>query len=205
MIGLIGRKLGMTRIFDSTGSALSVTVVEAGPCGVIQVKTLKKDGYQAVQLGFGLRKEKSTPKPLLGHFQAAKAPPQAVLQEFSLEGDYVSGQKVGSEVFSVGDRVHVTGISKGRGTAGVVKRHKFHGGPKTHGQTDRHRHGGSVGSTTYPGRVLKGKRMAGHMGSERVTVRNLKIVGVDRERNLLLVEGAVPGPNRGYLRLRKAG
>jgi large subunit ribosomal protein L3 len=205
MVGLIGRKLGMTRVFDAAGAAVPVTVVQAGPCVVTQVKQAEKDGYRSVQLGYGDRKEKSTPQPLLGHFQKAQVAPQRVLQEFALDGEYRLGQSIGVEVFSVGDRVHVTGISKGKGTAGVVKRHKFHGGPKTHGQTDRHRHAGSVGSTTYPGRVLRGKRMAGHMGSERVTVRNLRIIGIDKEQNLLWVEGAVPGPARGYLRLRKAG
>jgi len=204
MKGIIGRKIGMTRIFDSTGLAIPVTVIEAGPCPVVQIKTKERDGYSAIQLGF--QETRKATKPLLGHFEKNKISPQSILSEFPIEDqeNYNLGQTIKVDIFSEVDRVDITGISKGRGFAGVVKRHGFAGGPKTHGQTDRHRAPGAIGSSTYPGRVWKGMRMAGHMGNERVTVQNLKVIKVDKERNLLLVKGAVPGANKGYLIIRKS-
>ena len=199
--GIIGRKLGMTQIFTDAGKAEVVTLVEAGPCVVLQVKNAKTDGYNAAQLGFGKAKhitsaEKGHCKGL-GEFKH--------LREFrlpSVEGVAV-GDKVDAGSFQAGDKVTISGTSKGRGFAGVVKRHKFKGGPKTHGQSDRHRAPGSIGSTTTPGRVLKGRRMAGHMGDERVTVRNVEVIRTDAERNTLMVRGPVPGAEGGLVLIAK--
>ncbi|HDI52458.1 50S ribosomal protein L3 [candidate division KSB1 bacterium] len=206
MIGLIGRKLGMTRIFDEEGRHVPVTVIEAGPCYVTQIKTVDKDGYVAVQLGFREKKESRTTKPLLGHFKKANTKPTYVLQEFR-DFDNWQNLKLSDEIkvdiFSPGDVVKVTGRSKGRGFAGVVKRHRFAGGPKTHGQSDRARAPGSVGQSSFPSHVLKGLRMAGRMGGKRVTVLNLKVVKVYPEQNLLLLKGAVPGAVNGYVRIVK--
>ncbi len=199
--GIIGRKLGMTQVFTDKGKAEAVTLLEAGPCTVVQVKTESTDGYNAAQLGFGQAKkitsaEKGHCKGL-GDFRH--------LREFRL--DSVEGIKVGDKVdvslFKPGDKVKVTGISKGRGFAGTVKRHHFSGGFKTHGQSDRHRAPGSIGATSTPGRVLKGKRMAGHMGAERVTVRNVEIYQAVAERNILMVKGPVPGANGGLVLIGK--
>lgn len=203
MRGILGKKLGMAQIFDEGGTVVPVTVIEAGPCPVIQVKLREKDGYSAVQLGFGERKKIT--KTMEGHFKKANIAPRAIVKEFpvSQDDEVKTGDEVRVDIFSQGEKVNVTGISKGKGTSGVVKRHGFAGGPKTHGQTDRHRRGGSVGSTSTPGRVFKGKRMAGHHGSMRVTVRNLEVVKVDKEKNILIVKGAVPGANRGYLLISK--
>jgi len=203
MKGILGKKLGMTQIFDEGGAVVPVTVIEAGPCPVVDIKSKEKHGYSAVQLGFGERKR--TTMAMEGHFKKGNITPKAVIREFPLlEDERVKiGDEVRVNIFSLGEKVNVTGISKGKGTSGVVKRHGFAGGPKTHGQTDRHRRGGSVGSTTTPGRVFKGKRMAGHQGSNRVTVRNLTVVRVDKEKNILLVKGAVPGANRSYLSIYK--
>jgi len=201
--GLLGYKLGMTRIFRDDGTVVPVTVIQAGPCWVVQVRTPERDGYSAVQLGFGTKKRVN--KPMRGHLKGLGN--FRHLREFKiLDGaeQVAVGQKVDVTIFKPGDLVDVTGTSKGRGFAGVVKRHGFAGGPKTHGQSDRWRAPGSIGATTDPGRVIKGLRMAGHMGHERVTVQNLEVVRVDPERNLLFVKGAVPGPTKGLLMVRHA-
>lgn len=201
--GLVGRKLGMTQIFDDSGAVHPVTVVEAGPCVVTQVKTTDNDGYEAVQLGFGLDKRLNQPEH--GHRKASGFMSRT-LREMPADniGEFSVGQVLKVDVFADGEVVDVTGTSKGRGFQGGVKRHGFRGGPKTHGQSDRHRAPGSIGSSATPGRVFKGLRMAGHMGNERVTVQNLKVLRVDTERNLLLIEGSVPGPTKGLLLIRRA-
>jgi len=200
---VMGRKLGMTQIFGENGKAEAVTVVEAGPCVVIQVKTEAREGYNAAQLGFG--KTKKLKSPQRGHLKELGE--FKYLREFRL--DDTEGINVGDSVdvrlFQAGDLVNVTGVSKGKGFAGTVKRHGFAGGPKTHGQSDRHRAPGSIGAGTSPGRVLKGTRMSGHMGNERVTVRKLRVLKTDPERNLLLVRGAVPGAKNGLLLIGKSG
>ena len=200
--GMIGKKIGMTQLFHDDGEVV-VTAIEVGPCFVIQVKTEAKDGYNAVQLGFGEAKRLNSPQK--GHLKEIGQFKH--LREFSVEdvNSVQVGQKVDADMFKPGDLLDVTGISKGKGFAGVVKRHHFAGGPKTHGQSDRHRAPGSIGATTSPGRVLKGMRMAGHMGDRRVTERNLKVLDVDSARHLLLVKGAVPGSKKGLLLIKKAG
>jgi len=201
--GIIGRKLGMTQIFKDNGKAEAVTAIEAGPCLVIQAKTAAKEGYNAAQLGFGQAKRLKSPQrghlKELGQFR--------YLREFRVDDAEAIkvGEKVDVSLFKAGDLVDVTGVSKGKGFAGVVKRHHFAGGPKTHGQSDRHRAPGSIGATTSPGRVFKGMRMAGHMGNNRVTVRHLEVFEADPARNLLLVKGAVPGAKNGLLLIRKSG
>jgi len=200
--GIIGRKLGMTQIFKDNGEAEAVTAIEAGPCVVIQVKTATKEGYDAVQLGFGEAKRlKSAQRGHLKELGQFK-----YLREFRVDDAEAVGvgDKVDVSLFKEGDMVDVTGVSKSKGFAGVVKRHHFAGGPKTHGQSDRHRHAGSIGAGSSPGRVVKGMRMAGHMGNERVTVRNLEVFEADADRNLLLVKGAVPGNRNGLLLIRKS-
>ena len=201
--GIIGRKLGMTQIFGDDGKTEVVTAIEAGLCPVVQVKTAAKEGYNAVQLGFGAVKRLKSPQQ--GHLKGLGQ--FRYLREFivdEIEGVEV-GQQVDVSLFQAGDLVDITGVSKGKGFAGVVKRYHFAGGPKTHGQSDRHRHGGSIGATTSPGRVFKGKKMAGHMGNRRVTVRHLEVLTADPARNLLLVKGAVPGAKNGLLLIRKSG
>ena len=200
--GLIGKKIGMTQLFQDDGEVV-ITAIEAGPCFVTQVKTEAKDGYNAVQLAFGEVKKLSSPKK--GHVKEIGQLEH--LREFEIDdvSSVKVGQKVDADMFKPGDLINVTGVSKGKGFAGVVKRHHFAGGPKTHGQSDRHRAPGSVGATTSPGRVFKGLRMAGHMGNRRVTTRNLKVVNVDLARHLLLVRGAVPGARKGLLLIKKAG
>jgi large subunit ribosomal protein L3 len=193
----------MTQIFDEQGLARPVTVIEAGPCVVTQVRNEEKDGYAAVQLGFGIAKKLN--KPESGHVRASGHQVKT-LREFKAE-DYNGievGQVFKADTFSAGDVIDVTGTSKGRGFQGGMKRHGFHGGPATHGQSDRARAPGSIGSSATPGRVFKGLKMAGHMGNERVTVQNLTVLRVDAERNLLLVEGSVPGPNNGTLMIKRA-
>ena len=200
--GIIGKKLGMTQIFRDDGKAEAVTAIEAGPCTVIQVKTVAEEGYSAAQLGFGQAKRLKSPEKghlkELGQFK--------YLREFRVSDteDIKLGDRVDVGLFKAGDLVDVTGVSKGKGFAGVVKRYHFAGGPKTHGQSDRHRAPGSIGATTSPGRVLKGKRMAGHMGSSQVTARHLEVFEADPDRNLLLVRGAVPGARNGLLLIRKS-
>ena len=202
-MGIIGRKLGMTQAFGANAKAEAVTAIEAGPCTVTQVKTAAKEGYNAVQLGFG--KAKRLKSPQRGHLKELGE--FKYLREFRIEdvGPVEVGQKLDVSLFKAGDLVDVSGISKGKGFAGVVKRHHFAGGPKTHGQSDRHRAPGSIGATSSPGRVWKGMRMAGHMGNERVTVRNLEVIEADPARNLLLVKGAVPGAKHGLLLIKKSG
>ena len=204
--GLIGKKIGMTQIFDETGSAIPVTLIEAGPCYVTQVRNQQKDGYTAIQLGFGEVKPKHLSGGQLGHLKKNDFPPLRYIREFRVkslevkEGDTISV----ADVFSAGDYVDVIGTSKGKGFAGAVKRHGFAGGPRTHGQSDRLRAVGSIGATTTPGRVFKGSRGPGHMGSSRVTVQNLTVERVDEERNLLIVRGAVPGPKGGLVVIKQA-
>ena len=200
--GIIGRKLGVTQIFTGNGKAEAVTAIEAGPCAVIQVKTKDKEGYSAVQLGFGEAKRLNSPQK--GHLKGLGQ--FKYLREFRVSDSEAIeiGQTVDVSLFKTGDRVDITGVSKGKGFAGVVKRYHFAGGPKTHGQSDRHRAPGSIGATTSPGRVFKGKRMAGHMGDSRVTVRHLEVFEADPGRNLLLVGGAVPGGRNGLLLIRKS-
>lgn len=201
--GILGKKLGMTQIFREDGTVEAVTVVEAGPCTVLQVKTADKEGYNAVQYGFGRAKRLKSPEK--GHMKGLGE--FRYIREFRVD-DAASveiGDKVDVSQFEEGDIIDVTGMSKSKGFAGVVKRHGFAGGPKTHGQSDRHRAPGSIGSTTSPGRVLKGTRMAGRMGNDRVTVRGLEVRMADAERNLLLVKGAVPGYKNGLLLIKKSG
>jgi large subunit ribosomal protein L3 len=201
--GLIGRKLGMTQVFDETGVVHPVTVIECEPNVVTQIRTKEKDGYEAVQLGYGLSKRLNRPDQ--GHRRASGVMSKH-LREFRADdvAEFEVGQVLKADSFETGEVVDVTGTSKGRGFQGGVKRHGFRGGPKTHGQSDRHRAPGSIGSSATPGRVFKGLRMAGHMGDERVTVQNLQVLRVDMERNLLLVKGSVPGPNKGLVIVRRA-
>jgi large subunit ribosomal protein L3 len=203
--GLIGTKVGMTQIFDESGEAIPVTLIEAGPCYVTQVRLPEKDGYSAVQLGFVEGKQKHLTSGQLGHLKRNDLPPLRFLREFRQKDPDVSeGQTLTvNEVFAVGESVDVVGTSKGKGFAGAVKRYHFHGGPKTHGQSDRHRAPGSRSSGTTPGRVYKGSRGPGHMGFDRVTAQNLKVVLVDGERNLLGLRGAVPGPKGGVLMIKE--
>jgi large subunit ribosomal protein L3 len=200
---LFGRKLGMTQVFSTGGEARGVTVVEAGPCTVVQIKTKENDGYDAIQLGFGQRKRVN--EPMKGHLK--KLGDFRYLREVRVAdpNEYEIGQTLGADVFEEGDIVHVVGKSKGRGFAGGVKRHHFAGGPKTHGQSDRHRAPGSIGSGTTPGRVRKGLRMAGHMGDERVTVKNLRVFEINPDRGVILIEGSVPGAINGVVRITKTG
>jgi large subunit ribosomal protein L3 len=202
--GLLGRKLGMTQIFDEGGTLHAVTVVEVTPATVTQVKTEAKDGYAAVQAGFGQRKKNKINKPMRGHLQ--KHGDFRLLREFKVrgEGEYAVGDTIGIDLFNEGDLVDVRGVSRGRGFAGGVRRHGFHGGPKTHGQSDRHRAPGSIGSGTTPGRVYKGQRMAGHMGAVNVTSKNLRIVRKDEAKGLLLIAGAVPGATNATVRVTHA-
>ena len=203
--GLIGKKIGMTQIFDEEGVAIPVTLIEAGPCYVTQVRTAEKEGYSAVQLGFAEVKPKRLTGGELGHLKRAGVPPLRFLREFRVKDPQVKeGEQVTVAAFTVGDRVDVVGTSKGKGFAGAVKRYHFRGGPKTHGQSDRLRAPGSRSSTTTPGRVFKGSRGAGHMGNERVTAQNLRVVLVDPERNLLGVKGPVPGGKRSLVMIKEA-
>jgi large subunit ribosomal protein L3 len=204
--GLIGKKVGMTQIFDAAGVAIPVTIIEAGPCFVTQVRLPEHDGYSAVQLGFEEVKQKRLTAGQMGHLKRNNLPPLRFLREFREKDPGVAeGEKVTvDQVFEIGEYVDVVGTSKGKGFAGSVKRHHFKGGPKTHGQSDRQRAPGSRGSGTTPGRVYKGARGAGHLGNDRVTVHNLSVVLVDSERNLLGVRGAVPGPKGGVLMIKGA-
>jgi len=202
--GLIGKKIGMTQVFDEQGVAQPVTIIEAGPCFVTQVRNPEKDGYSAVQLGFGEVHPKRLTGGELGHLNSSNLPPMRFLREFRSKEEVNVGDKLTVEVFSVGEKVDVIGTSKGKGFAGGVKRYHFAGGKKTHGQSDRHRAPGSRGSGTTPGRVYKGARGAGHMGTDRVTVQALKIVMIDTERNLLGIKGAVPGGKGGLVLIKEA-
>jgi len=195
MASIIGKKVGMTSIFDADGKNIPCTVVEAGPCVVTQVKTVEKDGYSAVQLAFGEKKEKNTPQPMLGHFKKAGTTPKRRLLEFrDFEQEFQIGDLVKCDLFKEGDFCDVVGTSKGKGFQGVVKRHNFGGvGGQTHGQHDRQRAPGSLGASSWPSRVMKGMRMGGHQGDVRVKLQNLQIVRVLPEQNLLLIKGAIPG------------
>jgi large subunit ribosomal protein L3 len=205
MSGLLGKKIGMTRIFDESGNVIPVTVVKVGPCYVTQVKTLENDGYRAVQLGFDTKKEKNTPKPIVGHLKKADVPPVRFLKEFSQEEgvEFKPGDIIKADMFKPGDPVKVSGLSKGRGFAGAMKRHNFSGAQTTHGQSDRTRAPGSLGQSSYPSRVFKGMRMAGRMGNTRVSVRGLVVVKVDVENDLLFIKGAVPGARNSYVEIYK--
>ncbi len=203
--GLIGRKVGMTRVFDESGAAVSVTVIEAGPCPVVQVKTVARDKYSAIQLAYGARKRAN--RPTQGHFAKAEATPARHLREFRVEdtADYSQGQVLSvQDVFGEGDFVDVAGTTKGRGFAGVVKRYDFRGGDGSHGGEKDLRRGGSIGTSATPSRVTKGRKMPGHYGHERHTVQNLKVMHLDAEKNLLVVSGAVPGPSGGVVLISKA-
>src|SRR5215216_2007567 len=202
--GMVGRKRGMTQIFDEAGLVHPVTVIECGPNVVTQIRTMEKDGYEAVQLGYG--QDKRLNKPERGHLKPSGYENLRELREVKADNvaDFEVGQVIKADAFSEGELVDITGTSKGRGFQGGVKRHGFRGGPKTHGQSDRHRAPGSIGSSATPGRVFKGLRMAGHMGHERVTVQNLKVLRVDPERNLLLVQGSVPGANESLVIVRRS-
>ena len=212
---ILGKKLGMTQVFDEKGTVIPVTVIQAGPCRVTQVRTKEKDGYEAVQIGF--EESSRLKKPQVGHQkdlirteENGKYQKQFGLKflrevRTSTVAEHTVGDTINADtIFKNGDTVDVTGTSKGKGFAGVMKRHNFHGGPRTHGQSDRSRAPGSIGSGTTPGRVVKGLRMAGHMGQERVTTQNLKVVRVDAEKNLILIKGAVPGANGGLVTIRRA-
>ncbi len=204
--GIIGRKVGMTQIFEESGKAVPVTVIEAGPCPIVQLKTTERDGYQAVQLGFGEQKASRLNSPERGHLAKAGVESTFVLREFRVDSleDVSVGNVVDASVFSEGECVDVTGTSKGRGFSGVVRRWKFAGGKKTHGGEQDLRRPGSIGASATPSRVFKGKRMAGRYGAKRHTIQNLPVIQADPERNLLVVKGAVPGPTNGLLLIRKA-
>ena len=203
--GIIGKKIGMTQLYAEDGRAVPVTVIEAGPCVVIQRKSTQRDGYSAIQVGLVERRRvKRVTRPMKGHFDKAGIPPCRVLREFRVEdgAEVKVGDKLSVEMFAPGDSVNVTGISKGKGFQGVVKRHHFRGGDATHGSMF-HRAPGSIGASAFPSRTLKGMRGAGQMGQDQVTVRNLQVVRIDAEKNIMLVRGAVPGANDGYVVIRK--
>jgi large subunit ribosomal protein L3 len=203
--GLIGKKVGMTKIFDANGSAVPITLIEAGPCFVTQIRLPETDGYTAVQLGFEEVKPKRLTGGELGHLKKNDLPPLKFIREFRSKDPQVKeGEKITVNLFAVGERVDVIGVSKGKGFQGGVKRYHFHGGPRTHGASDRERAPGSRSSTTTPGRVYKGSRGPGHMGDDRVTAQSLKVELVDAERNLLGVRGAVPGPKGGLVLINEA-
>lgn len=206
MLSILGKKVGMTRIFDDAGNAFAGTVIEAGPCFVTQIKTEDTDGYDAIQVGFAGKKEKHTTKPLLGHLKKAGTKPFRVLKEFrgfDKGEDVKLGDEIKVDIFTIGDRVSVTGVSKGKGFAGVVRRHNFGGGPKTHGQSDRLRAPGSIGQSSSPSKVMKGIRMGGRMGGVQNTVSHLRILKIDPENNIMVVKGAIPGANNGIVLIRK--
>jgi large subunit ribosomal protein L3 len=206
MKGLIGKKVGMAQIFDTAGRMVPVTLIEAGPCFVAQIRTMEQNGYSAVQLGFEEIKSKRMSAGERGHLQQASLPPLKYLREFRMDPEETlkPGDRITVDVFTVGERIDVVGISKGKGFQGGMKRHGFRGGPMTHGQSDRQRAPGSIGSTTTPGRVYKGKLMAGHMGSDRITSASMKIALVDAERNLLGVTGSVPGGRGSVVIIRES-
>jgi len=205
--GLLGKKVGMTQLLENDGTVIPVTVIKAGPCVVVQKKTKQKDGYDAVQLGFvEFVKPKRVNKPMTGHYKKSNVAPARFLREIAVQGEEGAnpGDQVKVDIFSQNELVHIIGTSKGRGFAGLVKRHHFRGGRATHGSRF-HRAAGPIGSSAYPSRVLKGMRMAGHLGNARVTVQNLRVARVDQENNLLFLRGAVPGPPGGYVIVEKSG
>ena len=201
--GIIGRKIGMTQIFDEKGNVVPVTVIEAGPCVVSQVKTIETDGYNAVQLGFGEVAEKKINKPEKGHFAKANLEPKKHLREFRLDSveNYKVGDEVKADIFAAGEKIDVQGTTKGKGFQGVIKRHGQHRGPMGHGSM-YHRRPGSMGATSTPGRVFKGKKLPGHMGRTTVTIQNLDVVRVDMDKNVILVKGSVPGPKGAILKVK---
>lgn len=202
MIGIIGKKIGMTRYFTERGESISATLIEAGPCDVVQVKTKETDGYNAVQMGFQDLREKLVTKPLQGHFKKAKVTPKRILREFRDFSNQVKpGEQIKVDIFKEDDLVKISGYSKGKGFAGVVKRHNFRGGPKTHGQSNRLRAPGSIGQSSDPKRVFKGIRMPGRMGNTRTTVSNLRILKIDSEKNFLLIKGCVPGARNSIIEI----
>lgn len=205
-VGIIGKKIGMTQVFQEDGSVTPATLVEAGPCLVIQKKTKSKDGYEAIQLGFLPKDNKKVNKPLSGHFKRAGVSPVYHIREFRVQDTarYELGQVLTAEIFKPGDIVDVTGMSKGRGFTGVMKRHGFHGAPGSHGTHEYFRHGGSVGSATYPHHVFKGKRMPGHHGNQRITIQNIKVLDVREDQNLILLKGGIPGSRNGLILIRSA-
>jgi len=206
MSGIIGKKVGMTSVYDAAGKYVPCTVIQAGPCVITQIKTIENDGYTAVQLAFDDKKEKSTTKPLLGHFKKAGVSPKRKLVEFKgFEDEMTLGQSLAAhDVFQEGDFVDVVGTAKGRGFQGVVKRHGFGGvGGQTHGQHNRARHAGSIGACSFPARVFKGTRMAGRMGNNRVKVQNLQVLKVYPDQNLLVISGSVPGAKNSYVLIEK--
>ena len=202
--GILATKVGMTQIFNEDGVLVPVTVLQAGPCAVTQVKTADNDGYSAVQVGYVDKREKLVTKPQKGHFEKAGVAPKRFVKEFKFDNaeEYTVGQEIKADIFAVGDKIDVTATSKGKGFAGGIKRHGLHTGPKTHG-SKYHRHAGSNGSASDPSRVFKGKKMAGRMGAEQVTVQNLEIVKIDVENNVILVKGAVPGPKKAMVTLKE--
>ncbi|MBC8204494.1 50S ribosomal protein L3 [bacterium] len=201
MKGILGKKVGMTRIFSSDGTAVPVTVIEAGPCPVVMIKSESSDGYNSVQLGYGRRKEKHTTRPMQGHFKRAGVEPLKILREFrNFPTDEIKvGDSITIDIFNEGDKLDVVGLSKGRGFAGVMKRHGFHGHKASHGTHESFRGAGSIGQCASPSRVFKGMKMAGHMGNSRIKIKNLPVVRLEKEKNLMMVKGSVPGPNGGYL------
>ena len=205
MRGLIGKKIGMTQVFNNTGSLVPVTIVEAGPCVVTQIKTLSNDGYDAVQIGYSDLKDKHSNKALSGHFNKAKSKAKRYLAEFKPVSnyDYRTGQEFGVSLFKEGEVVTVSGTSKGRGFSGVMKRHGFGGGPKTHGQREHPRSAGSIGQASDPSRVFKGMKMAGQYGNKKVSTRKLEIISVVKQRNQLLIKGAIPGASNGIIYITK--
>ena len=203
--GLIGKKIGMTQIFNEEGKVIPVTVIEAGPCVVSQVKTEETDGYNSIQLGFGAIKESKVNKPERGHFTKANIAPARYLREFRVDSieDVKVGDELKADIFMAGDKIDIQGTSKGKGFQGVIKRHGQHRGPMGHGSM-YHRRPGSMGSTSTPGRVFKGKKLPGHMGAETVTIQNLEVVAVDLDKNVILVRGSVPGVNGAILKIRQS-
>ena len=201
---LIGKKIGMTQIFDEKGNVVPVTVVEAGPCTVVMKKTIENDGYEAVQLGFGDVKVQRVNKPMMGHFKKADVAPKKTLKEFKLEGDLNVGDTIKADIFAAGDKVDVAGTSKGKGTAGAIKRWNFSRLKESHGTGPVARHAGSLGACSDPSRVYKGKKLAGHLGCEKVTIQNLDVVKVDVENNLIAIKGAIPGPKGGIVVIRNS-
>ena len=201
---LIGKKIGMTQIFDEKGNVVPVTVVEAGPCTVVMKKTIENDGYEAVQLGFGDVKVQRVNKPMMGHFKKADVAPKKTLKEFKLEGELNVGDIIKADVFAAGDKVDVAGTSKGKGTAGAIKRWNFSRLKESHGTGPVARHAGSLGACSDPSRVFKGKKLAGHLGCEKVTIQNLDVVKVDVENNLIAIKGAIPGPKGGIVVIRNS-
>ena len=203
--GIIGRKIGMTQIFDEKGAVIPVTVIEAGPCTVVQIKNVENDGYNAIQLGFGEIKDKKVNKPIKGHFSKAKLAPKKHLREFRLEDieSYKVGNEVKADIFTANELVDIQGVTKGKGFQGVIKRHGQHRGPMGHGSM-YHRRPGSMGACATPSRVFKGKKLPGHMGVETVTIQNLKVVSVDTEKNVILVKGSVPGNKGAILKIKNA-